>query len=391
MLDPFPSSPAWLRDAVGPWALYFNLPTITDHIHEVILAFVFYQFIHSYLSPWLSPVLFPQHYPNFNKRTKLNWDVHVVSLVQSTVVCAAALWVLFTDKERKEMNAGERIYGYTGACGLIQALATGYFIYDLYISLVYVKMFGLGMVLHGVSALWVFALGFRPFVNYYTPVFILYELSSPFLNMHWFFDKVNMTGGKAQWYNGMALLSVFFSCRLVWGTWRSVHVYSDMWQALSQTWSATASSASTLDPININAHVFQIRDGNLCVDEACAKAQAEISKYSHYNAAGTPTWLVVTYILSNIVLNSLNYYWFSKMIETVLKRFRGPAAAPAKKEEKEGVKEEEKDVVLDAAAKLEQEHDGLLLGEKQKSSVLNSSTPNLVEDLRKRKVGPVPS
>lgn len=230
----------------------------------------------------------------------------------------------------------------------------------------------------------------RPFVNYYTPVFILYELSSPFLNMHWFFDKVNMTGGKAQWYNGMALLSVFFSCRLVWGTWRSVHVYSDMWQALNQTWSLTASSASTLDPVNINAHVFQIRDGNLCVDEACAKAQAEISKYSHHNAAGTPTWLVVTYILSNIVLNSLNYYWFSKMIETVLKRFRGPAVAPAKKEEKEGVKEE-KDVVLDVAAKLEQEHDGLLLGEEQKSAVLNSSTPYLIEDLRKRKVGPVPS
>lgn len=160
MIDPLPPPPSWLRNAVEPWALYFNLPTITDHIHEVILAFVFYQFIHSYLSPWLSPVLFPQHYPNFNKRTKLNWDVHVVSLVQSTVVCAAALWVLFTDKERKDMNAGERIYGYTGACGLIQALATGYFIYDLYISLVYVKMFGLGMVFHGVSALWVFALGF---------------------------------------------------------------------------------------------------------------------------------------------------------------------------------------------------------------------------------------
>ncbi|BCR83670.1 TLC domain-containing protein [Aspergillus chevalieri] len=392
MLDPLPPPPSWLQNAVEPWALYFNLPTITDHIHEVILAFVFYQFIHSYLSPWLSPVLFPQHYPNFNKRTKLNWDVHVVSFVQSTVVCAAALWVLFTDKERKEMGVLERVYGYTGACGLIQALATGYFIYDLYVSVIYVKMFGLGMVFHGVSALWVFALGFRPFVNFYTPVFILYELSSPFLNMHWFFDKVNMTGSKAQWYNGMALLSVFFSCRLVWGTWRSVHVYSDMWQALSQTWSATASSASTLDPVNISANVFKIRDGNLCVDEACAKAQAEISKYSHYTAAGTPTWLVVTYILSNIVLNSLNYYWFSKMIETVLKRFRGPAAAPTKKEEKEGVKEEEeKDVVLDAAAKLEQEHDGLFLAEDQKASVLNSSTPNLVEDLRKRKVAAIPS
>ena len=31
-------------------------------------------------------------------------------------------------------------------------------------------------------------------MNYYGPVFILYELSSPFLNFHWFFDKLGMTG-----------------------------------------------------------------------------------------------------------------------------------------------------------------------------------------------------
>lgn len=37
-----------------------------------------------------------------------------------------------------------------------------------------------------------------------------------------------------------------------------------------------------------------------------------------------PTWLACTYLGSNIVLNTLNFYWFGKMIETVKKRFRGP-------------------------------------------------------------------
>jgi hypothetical protein len=31
-----------------------------------------------------------------------------------------------------------------------------------------------------------------------------------------------------------------FSCRLVWGTWQTVVVYGDMWNALQQTWSAAA-------------------------------------------------------------------------------------------------------------------------------------------------------
>lgn len=235
----------------------------------------------------------------------------------------------------------------------------------------------------------------RPFVNFYTPVFILYELSSPFLNIHWFLDKVNMTGGKAQWYNGMMLLLTFFCCRLVWGTYRSVHVYVDMWRALSQTWSASVSS-SPLDPVNINAQVFQTRDSSLCMNEDCAKAQAQIDKYSGYTASGTPTWLVVTYIVSNLILNTLNYYWFSKMIDTVLKRFRGPP----KQDKKEDVKQEplqgaqddstNHDIILDAAAKLEQEQGGTLLADEQQkfASALNINSAGLAEALRKRKNDP---
>ena len=160
MLDPFPPPPDWLRSLIEPWALYFNLPGISEHIHEILIAFAFYQFIHSYLSPRLSSWLLPRFYNNFNRRTKLNWDVHVVSLVQSTLINALALWVMFTDQERKSMTSSERVYGYTGGCGLILALATGYFVYDLIISTVYMKIFGVGMFFHGLSALWVFSLGF---------------------------------------------------------------------------------------------------------------------------------------------------------------------------------------------------------------------------------------
>ena len=54
----------------------------------------------------------------------------------------------------------------------------------------------------------------RPFVNYYGCIFILWELSTPFLNIHWFLDKVNMTGSRAQLYNGYLLLFSFFSSQL---------------------------------------------------------------------------------------------------------------------------------------------------------------------------------
>jgi hypothetical protein len=224
----------------------------------------------------------------------------------------------------------------------------------------------------------------KPFLNYYASTFILYELSTPFLNIHWFLDKVNMTGSKAQWYNGMALLSVFFSCRLIWGTWQSIIVYSDMWTALQQTWNA--SSGPLTEPVNINANVFQLTRSSMCIDETCARANAEISQFKEYSAAGVPTWLVLTYVLSNIVLNFLNYFWFFKMVETVLKRFRTPEASGAKAgvPEKKGESAESdgpaQDIILEAAAGLETE--GTTLPEHASGDVSLGAN----EELRKRRV-----
>lgn len=167
MLDPIPPPPQWLREWVRPWAERANLHSLPDHIHEVLFFYLFYQFIHSWASPYLSRKYFPQYYSRLPRRTKINWDMHVVSFVQSTAIVSVALWVMAADKERKAMikdgweeGHSRRMYGYTGACGLVQAMATGYFVYDLIVSTVYVRITGIGMVFHGISALTVYGFGF---------------------------------------------------------------------------------------------------------------------------------------------------------------------------------------------------------------------------------------
>ncbi|KAL8704315.1 MAG: hypothetical protein Q9201_002537 [Fulgogasparrea decipioides] len=158
----------------------------------------------------------------------------------------------------------------------------------------------------------------RPFVNYYGPTFILYELSSPFLNFHWFFDKLHMTGSRPQWYNGILLLASFFLCRLLWGTYQSLRVYQDCWAALH------VSTTNTSD-------VLLGKGG----DElgSVPTGIPDLMQY-HPQLEDIPTWLALTYLGSNVVLNTLNFYWFGKMIETVKKRFRTPPKAKDEKEEK---------------------------------------------------------
>src|SRR6266536_4127555 len=160
MLDPFLPPIPYLSKLFHPFAAYFNLPTLPVHVHEVLFAFLLYQGTQSFFSPFLSNLLFPKVYNSLPRRTRLNWDVHVVSLLQSTLINVLALWVMWTDGERKGMNAEERVYGYTGTCGMIQGFATGYFLWDLVVSTTHMNVFGIGLWAHAVSALWVFSFGF---------------------------------------------------------------------------------------------------------------------------------------------------------------------------------------------------------------------------------------
>lgn len=311
MHDPIPLWPL-LSKSVQPLADRLSFPTLPLHIHEVLGSFLGYTFINIVVAPWISKILFPIRYPKLSTERKINWDVHVVSLIQSTFITFLALWVMYADEERKAMDWQQRVWGYTGGAGMIQGMAAGYFLWDLMVTIRHVKVFGLGMLAHAISALLVFSFGFRPFVNFYGCTFILYELSSPFLNFHWFFDKLDMTGSKAQLYNGLMLLFTFFCCRLCWGTYQSVRVYQDVWNALHHK---PATAGINIDALN-NGTASAL---DAAAGKSAAPIHSEIMRFA--GEEYVPLWLAFTYLGSNIVLNTLNFYWFGKMIQAVKKRF----------------------------------------------------------------------
>ena len=113
-----------------------------------------------------------------------------------------------------------------------------------------------------------------------------------------------MTGSRPQFYNGLLLIGTFFCCRLCWGTYQSVAVFRDIFEAVQ-------SPGVLVDAANetVVAALEQSVDGG-----------AEIMRFAGERVV--PKWLAYTYLGANITLNGLNFFWFNKMIETVRKRFR---------------------------------------------------------------------
>lgn len=161
---PIPPLPALSR-AVQPLADRLGLYTLPLHVHEILLAALFYTAVQVFVSPRVSNYLVPHIYKPMNRVKKVNWDSHVVSLVQSLLINTLALLCMGVDQERKNMDADwkERVFGYIGTPAMVSALACGYFLWDLVVTLLNFDVFGPGLLAHALSALTVFSFGFvRP-------------------------------------------------------------------------------------------------------------------------------------------------------------------------------------------------------------------------------------
>ena len=150
----FDAQPEAFVKATAPICELFGFKVLPFHLHIILGGAVFYQAIFL-ISPVLSRPF--KAYTSLNMRSKINWDLHVVSMVQSVLIC----WLAYLALGDPELLA-DRVFGYSRYGGNVSALACGYFLWDSYVSIKYVKFFGMGFALHGVTSLAVFLFGFVP-------------------------------------------------------------------------------------------------------------------------------------------------------------------------------------------------------------------------------------
>jgi hypothetical protein len=81
-------------------------------------------------------------------------------MVQCLFINTLAIWVALFDESRKTMGWEERVWAYTESSAMVQALAAGYFLWDLIVTSMYLDVFGIGTLAHAVAALIVYSLGF---------------------------------------------------------------------------------------------------------------------------------------------------------------------------------------------------------------------------------------
>jgi TLC domain len=123
----------------------------------------------------------------------------------------------------------------------------------------------------------------------------MFELSTPFLNIHLFLNQLDRSGTSIQLYNGIALMTSFFCARLLYGGYWSIRWYMDVFYVLQNPHDGIP-EISSFSPTNIRP-------------DAISKTTETL-----------PLWLIAVFMTSNTLLNALNFIWFGKMIQTLRNR-----------------------------------------------------------------------
>lgn len=225
--------------------------TYVAQLHQVVYVALGYHllFLISYylIKPLLSKLLISKNNTELIKkdsknRTRNQVAMHIVSFLQALCILEFCFLAIYEDADYyftffKVVNEAEgiesislmnfdmsklfdlskiekRMFGFTETNNKITILACGYFLWDMMISAYCSTP---AFMVHGVVSFTVYSIGLSGFINYYACVFLIFELSNPFLNIRWFANHYGKSNNILARINEGVFMLVFFLCRIVWG------------------------------------------------------------------------------------------------------------------------------------------------------------------------------
>ena len=203
---------------------------------------------------------------------KKKWEANVLGIVFSCIAGPVGVYCNYYPQNGEVISS---IYGKSDDIVLLLDFACGYFLYDIIVSMIY---FDRATLIHGIACFLVYGLSNypQPFIHQTAAFFLIFEFSTPFLNMRNILLQLKRTDSIIFPICTYMFAISFFTVRIVVGIPRSYIFWQDILDLLFYH------EKNDLDP-------------------------------NH------PVGIVYYMLVANTILNGLNIYWMFLIIQSVTK------------------------------------------------------------------------
>mmetsp|Transcript_12023 Transcript_12023/g.19111 ORF Transcript_12023/g.19111 Transcript_12023/m.19111 type:complete len:259 (+) Transcript_12023:316-1092(+) len=188
----------------------------------------------------------------------------IVALVHSVFACVWCLYIMWVDHEEHAKISADPMYGHSDSVSMLFAHSAGYFIWDI-VSVLRKEELDKGFIAHAICCSLCYVFGQYPYLQYFGIRFLLFEMSTPFLNIMMLLRQLGHIESRYHTWSKNMFGYTFLSVRIFFGFPTS---YSFLSEAFPLLWSNT-----------------------------------------HHS-----TLVVVYYIFANLALNFLNVFWLMSIL-----------------------------------------------------------------------------
>lgn len=205
------------------------LSILREQTYLVLGSWAFYTCT-SGLVRHFSPRLFPSIYAHVGKQGKsavhrlhITWSHHVVSQLNALVLCAFSLYLMARDCSEEFLEAKDRLWKGDSLTAGLSAISLGYFLWDAKVCVHYWALYGPSFMIHALMAIVATVATIGQFGQYYAPKIMIYEVTTLFMNAHWFMEKFpGWSGSRLQLANDILVVVLYGLVRVVYGTYNIV-------------------------------------------------------------------------------------------------------------------------------------------------------------------------
>lgn len=226
--DPLAQLKPYVDEHVKPFIpkQFQHSEIVVNNLHTLVFGVTLYTAMFQISGVFL---LFPSIYkPLKNTKNRLDFCVRIVSFFQAIIIIGLGIPVFNNEHLNKD-----HVFATTPYSKFYGTMALSYFVWDTILSTIYVKYFGIGFLIHAIVSTVVFAVAIEwEFIHYYSAIFLLFEISTPFLDIRWVGLKFKNLNGTVELINNIILILIFFFIRICWGWYQvgrlAIDLYANM-------------------------------------------------------------------------------------------------------------------------------------------------------------------
>jgi len=262
----------------------FIASRLKEYYINILISFALFSILYLSLDTIFKNVWKNKYYLKLSAYKRKDWNSRVVAFTHAFIISPFCFYLIYKygfpwNKDMNDYDAKEINLYYTAI-----SISVGYFMWDIIYSVGDYKKGGMGFVVHGICAFLIYIFTFKHHVlGHYAIMYLTYEFSTIFLHIYWVADKIELTGSMFQLIDCLILMITFFTIRIAFG----------------------------------NIFIFRLLYDLIFGRKICS------------------VYLSLYFFINIIPMQALNFIWFYKMINSVLKHFQTAEEPKQSKKPKE--------------------------------------------------------